>query len=95
LICRSNPYDRRVHVQHREVILTSNNNEYDDDGSVTIVQDSKFEVDGCIYRVTFMSTTRVNALCFYPLKHENPLFGTEKVFDRVLTKELIRQRLNG
>ena len=96
LIRRVSPYDSSIDGQRQEVVSTASSvDNDDDDDSVTIMQDSEFEVDGCIYRVTTTSTKGVNALCFYPRKHENPLYGTEKGFDRELAKELIRNRLNG
>jgi hypothetical protein len=52
------------------------------------------DVDGCLYRVTGMHTTRIVATCFYPCR-DNDLFGCEKSFDMQLAKELIERRLNG
>ena len=51
--------------------------------------------DGCLYRVSSMSSlTHVSARCCYP-KSDNLMYGCEKVFDLALTKELIQRRLNG
>lgn len=89
LIRRSNPHKHFSYGLRDEVVP------HFDNDSVTIVHESEFEDDdGCVYRVTNMNSTHVDARCCYP-KHENPKYGCEKTFDRALTKELIQRRLNG
>jgi hypothetical protein len=52
------------------------------------------DVDGRLYRVTSMHTSRIVATCIYPCR-DNDLIGCEKSFDLQLAKELIERRLNG
>ena len=47
-----------------------------------------------VYQVCRINSMNVVAVCVYP-RHNNPLLGSEKLFDIVFAKELIRQRLTG
>ncbi len=62
----------------------------------TIMSGSEFadDVNGFLYRVTRIDSTRVYAMCFYP-RRDNHLFDCEKSFDILKTKELISRQLNG
>jgi hypothetical protein len=97
LICRCNPYntfqdgDENAEQQQQEVSLAD-----DCADELLIVHESEFEDPdgGRVYRVSGINSTNVIAVCVYP-RHNNPLLGSEKLFDIVLAKELIRQRLTG
>jgi hypothetical protein len=68
--------------------------EGDKDSTICVHESDEFEDDdGCVYRVSSMNSTHVSAKCFYP-RHENAMYGREKVFDLVLTKKLIQRRLD-
>jgi hypothetical protein len=88
LICRHSPYADSIDDDNEQ-----NENEEDD---TTILAGSEFQdVDGCLYLVIGIDATRqVRAKCCYP-RRNNELFGYEKSFDMLVTKDLIQQRLNG
>jgi hypothetical protein len=62
------------------------------DSTTCVHESDEFEDDdGCVYRVSSMSTMHVSAKCFYP-RHDYAMYGREKVFDLLLTKKLILSR---
>ena len=84
LIRCSNPNKQHTTDELREAVGALD----DDNDSVTIMHASEFEVDdGCVYRVTSMSSTHATARCCYP-KHENAMYGCEKAFNIALAKDL-------
>jgi hypothetical protein len=48
--------------------------------------------DGCLYRVIKVDLMHVHGKCVYP-RQNNDHFGKDKLFDILLAKELIQQRL--
>ena len=96
LICRCNPYntfrDGGENVEQQQEVSLAD----DCADKMLIVHESEFEDPdgGRVYRVCRINSMNVVAVCVYP-RHNNPLLGSEKLFDIVLAKELIRQRLTG
>ncbi len=90
LIRRSNPNKQHTTNELREAVALDDDNDF-----VTIMHESEFkDNDGCVYRVTSMSSTHATARCCYP-KHENAMYGCEKAFNIALAKDLSQHRLNG
>ena len=93
LICH-----RRLANNENEDDDVSSDDNHDDAeySSITIMSGSEFadDINGFLYRVTRIDSTRVYAKCFYP-RRDNALFEGEKSFDILKTKELIYRRLNG
>ena len=87
LIRHSNPYENAGDEDAPGAVADN-----DDDA---IFEDSEFEDDdGRLYRVLRIHATNVVATCIYP-RLGNKMFGSNKVFDVVLVKALIQQRLTG
>ena len=86
LICHSNPY-KSAGDEDDPVVADNDDN--------AIFEDSEFEDDdGRLYRVLQIHATNVVATCIYP-RLGNDMYRTNKVFDAVLVKDLIQQRLTG
>ena len=93
LICRLNPYKQQFKNGVLEEV-NETNSEGDNDSTTSVHESDEFEDDdGCVYRVSSVNSTQVIAKCFYP-RRDNAMYGREKVFDLLLTKKLIQQRLD-
>lgn len=93
LIRRLSPYKQQINNNLREEV-DETNIEGDKDSTTCVHESDEFEDDdGCVYRVSSMTSTHVSAKCFYP-RLDNAMYGCEKVFDLLLTKKLIQQRLD-
>ncbi|KAI2502826.1 hypothetical protein MHU86_11650 [Fragilaria crotonensis] len=87
LICRHSVYATPLFNEDDDI--------EDENQDMDIMTGSEFvDDDGCLYRVIKIDSMHVHGKCVYP-RQNNDLFGNEKLFDILLTKELIQQRLNG
>jgi hypothetical protein len=93
LISQHNPYQQHIGQIGSELETSRQGNP-----QVThIAEESEFEYDGCIFRVTKTNRERdgcINAKCIYPRGTDNLWYDTERTFDIELVKDLIAERLD-